>query len=166
MKVARMLLVLAGLALVLGVANQNIRTHQEVVDGGARILLKLRPVDPRSLIQGDYMLLRYARNIFPSPDALETLPRTGTLVLLVDENGVGTFSRMDDGTPLAPNEVRLRFKRRLMRGEVSIGAETFSFEEGQAGIYDGARYGVLRVDASGRSVLVGLADQYFAVIRP
>ena len=73
---------------------------------------------------------------------------------------------MDDGTPLAPNEVRLRFKHRTMWGEPSIGAETFNFEEGQAEIYADANYGVLRVDETGTSVLVGLADEHRELIRP
>lgn len=166
MKIVRILLILAGLAIVLAVANRNIRAYQEVIDSGTRVLLELRPVDPRSLIQGDYMLLRYADKAFPSADVLETLPRTGTLVLLLDGNDVGTYSRRDDGAPLAPNEVRLRFKHRTMWGDVSIGAETFSFEEGQAETYAAARYGVLRVDESGNSVLVGLADGQLALIRP
>lgn len=166
MKVARMLLIVAGLALVLVVANQNIRKHQEVVESGTRILLELRPVDPRSLIQGDYMFLRYAESVFPSPDALANLPRKGTFVLLLDGNDVGIYARMDDGSPLASNEVRLQFKHRTKWGEVSIGAETFNFEEGQAEIYADAKYGVLRVDDSGKSVLVGLADEQLALIRP
>jgi uncharacterized membrane-anchored protein len=165
-KVARILLILAGLALVLVVANQNIRKHQEIVESQTQTLRGLRPADPRSLIQGDYMFLRYAENVFPSSDILETLPSRGTLILRLDENNVGTYSRMDDGTTLAANEVRLQFKHRSMWGEVSVGAETFFFEEGQAEIYAAARYGVLRVDESGRSVLVGLADKNREVIRP
>lgn len=166
MKVLRILLIFAGIALVLVVANQNIRMHQEVVESGTRVLLELQPVDPRSLIQGDYMFLRYADNVFPSREARESMPRKGTLVLFLDGNSVGNYSRMDDGTPLATNEVRLQFRHVTMWGEPSIGAETFNFEEGQAEIYADARYGVLRVDESGKSVLVGLADEHRRLIRP
>ncbi|NIV18886.1 MAG: hypothetical protein GWN47_10940 [Woeseiaceae bacterium] len=166
MKVLRILLILAGLALVLVVANQNIRMHQEIVESGTRVMLELQPVDPRSLIQGDYMFLRYAENIFPSSDVVEALPSEGTFVMALDADDVGTYLRMDDGTPLAANEIRLQFKHRTMWGEVSIGAETFNFEEGQAEVYSAAKYGVLRVDESGKSVLVGLADEHRALIAP
>ena len=166
MKAARFLLILAGLALVLVVANQSIRKHQEIVESGTPVMLELRPVDPRSLIQGDFMFLQYAENVFPTPDVLATLPRKGTFVMVLDANDVGTYSRMDDGTPLADSEIRLQFKHRTLWGEVSIGAETFNFEEGQAEIYADAKYGVLHVAKSGESVLVGLAGENREVIRP
>lgn len=166
MKIARILLIVAGLALVLVLANREIRKHEDVIETGTQILLELRPVDPRSLIQGDYMLLRYADHVFPSREVLESQPGRGTLVLTIDETGVGSFARIDDGTPLAANEIRLQYKHRTMWGEPSIGAETFNFEEGQDELYAGARYGVLRVDESGSSVLVGLADEQRALIRP
>lgn len=166
MKVARILLILVGLALVLVVANQDIRKHEKVIESGTRVLLELRPVDPRSLIQGDYMFLAYSEKVFPGRELFEELPRRGTLVLQLDADGVGQYVRMDDGTPLARNEIRLRFKHRTMWGDISIGGETFNFEEGQAEIYANARYGVFRVDESGNSVLVGLADEHRTLIRP
>lgn len=166
MKVLRILLIFTGLAIVLVATNQDIRMHQEVVESGTRVLLELQPVDPRSLLQGDYMFLRYADNVFPSMEARESMPRRGTLVLFLDGNSVGKYWRMDDGTPLATNEVRLQFRHLAMWGEPSIGAETFNFEEGQAETYADAKYGVLRVDESGKSVLVGLADEHRKLIRP
>lgn len=166
MKIVRMLLIFAGLAIVLFVTNQSIRSYQEVVDSGRQVLLELRPVDPRSLIQGDYMFLRYAENIFPPQEIIEKLPRGGILVLRLDEHGAGTYARMEDGSPLAADEVRLRFKNMTMWNDLSIGAETFNFEEGQAEVYADAKYGVLRVDESGESVLVGLADEQRVLIEP
>lgn len=164
MKIARVILVIAGLALALGVANHSIRVHQKVVDSGQQILLELRPVDPRSLIQGDYMLLRYSTTVFPDEASRNTLSNRGTFIMSTDANGVATFARLDDGRPLASNEVRLQFKRSGSFGDPGLGAETFNFEEGQAETYADAKYGVLRVDESGMSVLVGLADESYALI--
>ncbi len=166
MKIARIILVIAGLVLALGVANHSIRVHQQVVDTGRQILLELRPVDPRSLIQGDYMLLRYSTTAFPEESSRETLPSRGTFVMSVDANGIATYARPDDGRPLVPSEVRLRFNRSGSFGDPGLGAETFNFEEGQAETYADAKYGVLRVDESGMSVLVGLADESYALIVP
>lgn len=166
MKVVRTLLVIAGIALVLGVANYNIRSYQQIVDSGRVVLLELRPVDPRSLIQGDYMQLRYAAGAFPTKAIENTLPRRGSFVLSLDEHDVGTYSRVDDGTALAQDEVRLQYKLTSEYTDPSIGAETFNFEEGQAAALAGAVYGVLRVDDTGRSVLVGLADEQHQRITP
>jgi len=152
-------LVLAGLVLVVGAANYTIRDRQQVVDTGQPILLELRPVDPRSLMQGDYMTLRYAEPLFPNQKARGTLSRRGAFIVKLDADNVAKYSRLDDGTPLAMNEVRLKYKLLDERGSIRLGAESFFFEEGQADVYNGARFGVLHVDASGNSVLVGLADE-------
>jgi uncharacterized membrane-anchored protein len=42
---------------------------------------------------------------------------------------------------------------------VRLGAESFFFQEGHAQLYNGARYGEVRVAPSGTSVLVGLRGQ-------
>ncbi len=162
-------LVIAGLVLVLGVANNAIWKKEQVLENGREVLLELRPVDPRSLIQGDYMRLAYAEMTFPDEATLESMPRKGTIVLALDANAVGVFSRLDDGSPLAENELRLQYKLLLQSWgprSVRIGAESFLFQEGQAEVYADARYGVLRVDETGGSVLVGLADEAQQLITP
>lgn len=159
-------LVLAGLVLVVGTANYTIRDRQQVVDSGQPILLELRPVDPRSLMQGDFMTLRYAEPLFPNAEARSTLPRRGAFIVKLEADSVATYARLDDGTPLATDEVRLKYKLLDDRGTIRLGAESFFFEEGQADVYDAARYGVLHVDAAGNSVLVGLADEEKVLLRP
>lgn len=154
----RPLLLVLGLALVLAIANYDIVYKQEVVDEGTPILLELGPADPRSLMQGDYMTLRYADSVLPPAAIRESLPRRGTAVLELDGDGVARFGRLDDGTALGEHEHRLNFKRRLHRQGVSYGAEAFFFQEGDAERYSDAKYGVLHVDPDGDSVLVGLAD--------
>ena len=44
------------------------------------------------------------------------------------------------------------------RGDLRLGAESFMFQEGDADLYSNARYGELKVDESGASVLIGLAE--------
>lgn len=159
-------LVLAGTILVIGSANYTIRDRQQVVDSGQPILLELRPVDPRSLMQGDYMTLRYAEPLFPDTQARSALSRRGAFIVKLDVESVATYARLDDGTPLATNEVRLKYKLLDESGAIRLGAESFFFEEGQADVYDAARYGVLHVDVAGNSVLVGLADEEKVLLRP
>lgn len=150
---------IAGLVLVLGVANYTIAERQQVVDSGRPILLELRPVDPRSLMQGDFMVLRYADALFPPREQRDGLPARGAFVVQLDGDGVATFSRLDDGGALAANEARLRYKLIEKHGEIRLGAESFFFQEGQAELFNPARYGVLHADEAGNTVLVGLADE-------
>ena len=159
MKAIRIALVLLGLVLVLGAANHTIWSKQRVVDQGRAVLLALRPVDPRSLMQGDYMTLAlHQEAVPPKPD---DLPRRGTAVLRVDAEGVGRFVRIDDGRALAGDELRIGYKRigRFSSAEISYGADSYFFQEGDADLYARARYAVLHVDAAGGTVLVGLAGE-------
>ena len=166
MKRLRTTLLFAGLVLVLAATNLNIAGKARVIQHGRPVLLKLRPVDPRSLIQGDYMQLRYASNAFPSHETAMTWPHRGTVVLQLDDHQVGTYARQDNGSPLTDDEVRLHYRSVTSQGELRYGAEAFYFQEGKAGVYQDARYGVLRIDASGTSVLAGLADNDHQLIQP
>ena len=159
-------LIALGLALTLGAANYDIIRKQKVVDDGAQILLEIRPTDPRSLFAGDYMTLRYARNALPPHAAVASLPRRGTAIVRLDADGVAQFARLDDGAALTDGELRLKYKRRLYEDEVSYGADAFFFQEGDADLYAQAKYGALRVDADGDSILVGLADANRNMLRP
>nr|WP_255016738.1 GDYXXLXY domain-containing protein [Psychrobacter sp. PraFG1]UTT87693.1 GDYXXLXY domain-containing protein [Psychrobacter sp. PraFG1] len=49
-----------GLLLTLSVVNISIAKNEKLLATGESVLLKLAPVDPRSLMQGDYMALNYA----------------------------------------------------------------------------------------------------------
>lgn len=154
----RIALVVAGLFLVLGAANHAIWSKQKVVERGRPVLLALRPVDPRSLMQGDYMTLAlHAEAVPPKP---AELPRRGIAVLKLDGHGVGRFVRIDDGRPLAGDEIRIGYKRtgRFGAAEISYGVDSFFFQEGDADLYAGAGYALVHVDADGGTVLVGLAD--------
>jgi uncharacterized membrane-anchored protein len=145
--------------LALGVTNYSIREKEQVIATGRPILLELRPVDPRSLIQGDYMQLRYAAKTFPTQAIAEDMPRKGTFVLKMDVNNVASFTRLDDGSPLAQNEVRLRYSGNQYPGGLRIGAESFLFQEGQAGSFQNARFGILHVDEQGDSVPTHSTDE-------
>jgi len=159
MKLLRKLLIVFGALLVLGVAHHGILGKQRIVDAGREILLPLRPVDPRSIMQGDYMVLRYQASVFPEKAVAAVLPRRGVVVLALDEHGVGRFAHVDDGGELAANEVRLRYMARLASGDLRYGGESFFFQEGDAKLYETAEFGRIRVDPAGNAVLVGVAGE-------
>jgi uncharacterized membrane-anchored protein len=151
--------IFGGLALVVVALVVLVIRKEQVLAHGTPVLLELAPVDPRSLMQGDYMVLDYAvsRQVVREEEMWNAPARDGRLVLRLDEQGVGRFVREEQpGTPLAPGELLLRYKVR--KGSVRLGAESFFFQEGHADRYAGAKYGELRVTGDGSSVLVGLRD--------
>jgi len=150
--------ILGGLALVLGVAGSTILGKQAILDDGRTVLLPLRPVDPRSLMQGDYMVLRYDPAVFPPSELASDLLRKGTIILALDEAGIARFARLDDDTPPGPMEARLVYRLAGPDGELRYGAESYFFQESQAATFQDAKYGVLKLDPDGNSVLAGLAD--------
>lgn len=154
--------IFGGLALALLGPTGLVVQKELVRANGIPVLLELAPVDPRSLIQGDYMVLNYAISRDLGFQGSK-LPRDGDLVLTLDTHGVGRFVRIHaPGTPLGPGEFLLRYRVRDNR--VRLGAEAFFFQEGHASRYQHAKYGELRVDSSGSSLLVGLRDAQLRVL--
>jgi uncharacterized membrane-anchored protein len=140
-------LLIVGAALVLGAVNWAILGKERIKTNGERIFLALAPVDPRSLMQGDYMALR-----FEIADRISTAV-SGTVPLLVETNGVATLN-----PDLSADGLRIRY--RLRNGQIWLGTNAYFFEEGTAERYNGARYGEFRIDReSGEAVLVGLVDE-------
>lgn len=163
LKLARHILIIGGLGFVLLFVNSQIKALDLIKTEGETVLLQLRPVDPRAFMQGDFMVLRYSTDVLPDPGANQSA--SGKAILTLDENRAGVFNRVDDGTPLGDNEIRINFTR-VFRGEKSYGGERFFFQEGTAGIYEDADYGVFKVGASGRAILVGLAGEDFKTLKP
>lgn len=150
----------AVLILVMGSVNFSIFKKEETLNNGQVMLLELAPVDPRSLIQGDYMRLRYKMGTEVEEAWLED---EGRIVVRLDENNVATFVRVDKGEKLQESEHLLAYKNR--RG-MRLGAESYFFQEGNAELYANAEYGELRVDSTGASVLAGLRDENFERLDP
>jgi uncharacterized membrane-anchored protein len=98
------------------------------------------------------MALRFA----VSRDVSRSGQADGRMVLAVDNDGVARFRRLDDGTPLAADEARLRY--RVRNGEVRLATNAFFFEEGRGGDYQKARYGEFRVAGDGDAILTALRD--------
>jgi uncharacterized membrane-anchored protein len=150
-------ILLLGAALVLGAVNYAIVGKERVIRTGDPIYLELAPVDPRSLMQGDYMALR-----FKLADEIENLRAAQTLdergrraALAIDSRGVATL----DGSGQSPRHIDFR----LRSGRVWLGTNAYFFAEGTGERYARARYGEFRLDRdSGDAVLVGLRDENLA----
>jgi uncharacterized membrane-anchored protein len=157
----KLIALISGLA-VLAIVNFGIYQREQLLTRGSIVLLELAPVDPRSLMQGDYMRLNFAlaREAFP----FERRPTSadGQIVVALDANRVGHFRRIADGRPLAPGEIALRYR---MRGaQPNFATNAYFFEEGQAEAYAGAAYGEFRVDGDGEMILTGLRNARFEAL--
>ena len=165
---ARWMIALAGLVLILALANWHIVQKRAVIADGQVLLLELRPADPRSLLQGDYMALALAEAAMPSATVIEDLPYRGTVILALDESRVGRYARLDDGSPPQSGELRVQYRRHEDWGghRLDYGAQSFFFESGDAERYERARYALLRVGVDGSTVLTDLAGEDRAAIKP
>ncbi len=142
-------LLIAGLALILGAANWAIFSRERLKASGTVVYLELAPVDPRSLMQGDYMALNYKIDL--------TTPftqRAGFLIVRLDSRRVA--KAVGWNAEPAAGELRLRY--RTGNGRTSIGSDAYFFEEGTAALYQPARFGEFRVAGNGDALLVGLRD--------
>lgn len=148
-------LVAINLILLLAYFAWSVREKEVLLSEGELLLFELAPKDPRSLIQGDYMTLSYA---VAREWQNDYLPKNGYIVVTKDENGVAQKQRLQAGTaPLSTEEYLVKYTASGWR--LNIGAESYFFEEGQAERYETAKYGGLRIDGKGNSLLVGLYDE-------
>ena len=87
MKKQSRILIITNLLLLLGYLNWSIYQKEQTLRDGQLVLFELAPVDPRSLMQGDYMSLRYRE---ATSDLLgDTQVAThGYAVLNIDSNRV------------------------------------------------------------------------------
>ena len=156
-------LLLSGLAILAGI-NATVWRYEHAMSSGEVVLLRLAPVDPRSLMQGDYMRLNYeiAREL-TSRDARTTQNKgSDTLVIRLDAHQVASL--VADGKP-----DRLTSDERLLQVHQSerqwqIGPDAYFFEEGTGEQYEAARYGEFRLQADGKTLLVGLRDEAYQPI--
>ncbi len=151
--------IMIGLAvLIFGALNYGIYEKQEIIEKGEVLLLELAPVDPRSLMQGDYMDLRYALERSEAVEAAkEEQKKRGYMVIRPDANNVAEFVRFHAGEELQPDERLLRFHKEYSR--VTIVPDSFLFQEGHAKHYENAKYGVFKFDENDKRLLVGLANE-------
>ncbi|SDS50733.1 Uncharacterized membrane-anchored protein [Halopseudomonas litoralis] len=146
--------IIAAWLLVMAVAVYAVQDHEKTLHDGQLVLLRLAPVDPRSLMQGDYMALRFEVDAqLRAEDG--KWPKYAYLQL-----GAGSrtsFAGMGDALTTEPGRVSMRI-RPGVRG-ASLGPNAFFFQEGQAALYENARWGGFRVAADGTALLTSLYSE-------
>ena len=165
---------LLGLIIILVIMTVNVAKFETHLATGDTVLLELAPVDPRGFMQGDYMTLSYAleRDVFDQLN--ERLPENeyyikaseGYVIVTLDENNVGKFSRLVDAKPdnVASNEMAIHY--RVRNNKLKLATNAFFFQEGHAEAFEMAEYGLFRVNDKGEPLLTDMVDGVFKVIEP
>lgn len=162
MKKYRAPLIALNLVILLVFFIYSILNKEHTLSSGRLIFLELAPVDPRSLMQGDYMELRY-RLISEMDDVVNC--HAGVCAVACNDSSIATAIKLVEVSKTTLSKQECLLKYGCNDNELHLGAESYFFEEGQSEKYDSARYGGLRVDEDGNSVLVGLFDAHLKQLK-
>lgn len=148
-------------ALMLAGINVSIWHKEQVLAHGKTVFLALAPVDPRSLMQGDYMSLRFQmENDMAAQLPVDRTQNTdGYVLVTLTEKGIAGFTQVVPELPstLAANQVALRY--RLRGGQIKFATNAFFFQEGHADDYAHAKYGEFKVADNGELLLTGMRGE-------
>src|SRR2546421_13010239 len=103
---------------IVALVNYSVVRKERLLENGSVVYLELAPVDPRSLMQGDYMALRFklANDARPAMKRADTQEATrsfgfngsrdlaaadGRIVAALDASSLPQYRRLDDRQPLA-----------------------------------------------------------------
>lgn len=165
---------MVSLVIVLVLVNWSTAGKEKHLANGRIVYLDLAPVDPRSLMQGDYMTLRFRL----ANEVYDALPKTeeyrrwrhkvdasdGYVVVSLDEQNIGSFRRLRKDQTLSKDEILMRY--RVRNGAVKFASNAFFFQEGHAKYYQPARYGQFRVDDRGELLLAAMYDKNLDKLGP
>ncbi len=159
LRVSTLASIVAGLLAVLAAANVDIVQKEAIIRDGTRFVVALRPVDPRSLMQGDYMTLNFASQGGDDGDLFSDYSHR-YVELKPDAQGVYHFTRTlpQMAPPAQPGNVVVRYRRQLDERVLFV-TDAYFFPEGQGEHFARARYGEFRVNQDGVALLTGLLDE-------
>lgn len=142
----------ASLLATLVVANTAIWQKEELVRTSRPVFLEVAPVDPRSLMQGDYMALNFKMPWISAPDT--SMKQRVLVIAKIDARGVAVVQGIKDRPTLASDEILIELK--LTQSGLRPASDAWYFKEGEGDRWSKARYGEFRIDRQGQALLVGL----------
>lgn len=157
------LLITIVIVLQLGIIGYQTTRSETLLATGASIKLKLAPVDPRSLLQGDYVVLNYDIAT-PPPSSMNPLQEEDwkrgkvKIVLTPGSQGVYVANRLyQNGEKLSNHEIVLNGQWDGSR--IQYGIENYFIPEGTGRtIEQNARYAYVRISRNGDALLERLAE--------
>ena len=148
--------------------NVNISKKQDLLKNGDKLLFSLAPADPRSLMQGDYMRIRFdiaaeINQIVRDKYKNTKIPaQQGFAIVEKGENDVAHFIKLDDGSStLSDNQYLIPYKFRNYR--IVFTTNAFYFQEGRASHFQQAKYGEFRIK-EGEMLLANMVNDKFEVL--
>lgn len=155
------------LVSTLGLANYAVVQNEDILRNGQPIVLRLAPVDPRSLMQGDYMALNYAlmNELNWQVGGLDELRTKRKLYVLLNlqANNVASICRVESEVPrhFAGCEEGIYLPTKSESGfHFVLPSHQFFFPEGMAAHYQQAAYGEFRFK-HGKVLLSRLLNEKF-----
>lgn len=167
MKLLRIIILFANLALFLALANWGIWSAENNIANGRLAYFALAPVDPRSLIQGDYMMLNYEiENQARVSRSNGNFERNGFIVVQLDNQQIARFVRVyTEGEILAEGEMLIKYASPF-GWSVDIGIDSFFFQEGLSDIYAEAEYAEVRILDDGSVAIIDLRNANLGSLLP
>ncbi|RLA10312.1 MAG: hypothetical protein DRQ59_12190 [Gammaproteobacteria bacterium] len=153
---ARTIVLAVTVATVLIAINVEIAGKEQIVRNGTTVLLRIAPRDPRSLLQGDYMALRYTMAGAVASAAEQFEMNDGIAVIELGELDEAKFVSLYKDQSLQEGQHLLRYRKR--GDSVRLASDAYFFEEGSGQEYRVARFGEIRINTNGDAVLIGLRD--------
>ncbi len=131
----------------------NINKQETLLANGRTVYLKLAPVDPRSIMQGDYMILNYeiTRNLDCKAQGE---------VLSVNEDNTAVWLAPFLGQAIEANQIVIKPVEKMRR--CAPAPESFMFREGKD--YSKAKYAKLKYADNGKLLLLNLTDESFNIL--
>jgi|GEM_PF-1575532 len=167
-------IVLASLVIILALVNWSIYSKEKQLSEGKIVYLALAPVDPRSLMQGDYMALhfRLADDVHGALLNTEDDKRwrhkvaasDGYVVASLDKRNIGSFKSLYHHQALSKNDIVMRY--RVRNRVVKFATNAYFFQEGHGKYYRPARYGQFRVDKNGELLIAAVYDKNLNKLEP
>ncbi|RDH80795.1 MAG: hypothetical protein DIZ80_17380 [endosymbiont of Galathealinum brachiosum] len=150
--------------IILILINWSIYSKEKHLSEGKVAYLELAPVDPRSLMQGDYMALRFslANKISAKHNIKQSKEIDGFVVVTLDDKNIASFSRLDNNSNLEDNELLMHYRIRDSR--IKFATNAFFFQEGNASEFEKAKYGQFRVNNKGDLLLVSMHDKDLIIL--
>ncbi|MBE3646142.1 hypothetical protein CPY53_12640 [Paenibacillus polymyxa] len=155
------LLIAIVIVLQLGIIGYQTAKSETLLATGASVKLKLAPIDPRSLLQGDYVALNYDISTPPSKNPLQEKDWNRgkvKVVLTPDSQGVYIADHLyQDGEKLAHHEIVLNGQWNGSR--ILYGIENYFIPEGTGRtVEQNAHYAYIRVSRNGDALLERLVE--------
>ena len=133
-----------------------VNSQENLLKVGRSIYLKLVPIDPRSLMQGDYVILNYniSRVDIEGKDY-----STVKIVLKLSESGYYIYSHQYvKGEELNSDEIMIKGQK--IGNRINYGIESYFVEEGTGLEVEGrAKYALVKITKDGTAKLIQLSDR-------